>query len=391
MFRFGLFSARKTYCQSLVSVGLVRGMSNPIIAINQQIRAHSTTERLVLGPEATKSIKTQKISQNDVDDRGFAYGGVILAWMDACAGTSANQFSGVPCVTASVDAVHFVSPIRISDVAILTAVVNRSWNTSFELGIQIEAEDVFTGKRRLCSYATTTFVAMKDGKPMVVPQLTPTTRAEIRRWELADSRREQRREQQRITQQQHGYPLRSLIPYDNRLSQPPAYMVANGTPASLSPGDCYTRTFEWVFTQHVNPLNICFGGNIMHWMHFCASITAHRHCRRHLLLASIDRLQFVNSVLVGDIITLRSVVSQTFRSSLEIYMTVESHNTCDRTVRRMSNEAYMTFVAVDHLGEGLKVPDLRPETDEERYFASTAHERRANRIAERDLLDQEYE
>ncbi|RKP26827.1 hypothetical protein SYNPS1DRAFT_27496 [Syncephalis pseudoplumigaleata] len=82
----------------------------------------------------SKAVKTQKLSPNDVDDRGYAYGGVILAWMDVCAGTSANRFAGTPCVTASVDAVHFISPVRMSDVAILTAVVNRSWRTSFEVG-----------------------------------------------------------------------------------------------------------------------------------------------------------------------------------------------------------------------------------------------------------------
>ncbi|KAI8055429.1 HotDog domain-containing protein [Syncephalis plumigaleata] len=357
------------------------------------VYAYSTDTRPVHHPEYTRAVKSQKLSQNDVDDRGYAYGGVILAWMDTCAGTSANRFAGTPCVTASVDAVHFVSPVRITDVAILTAVVNRSWNTSFELGIQIEAEDLFSGKRRLCSYATTTFVAVKDGKPMQVPRLEPVTDVEKRRWELAEERREKRREQQKSSirgKGRRGDPLRSLRTYDSLLDQPPAYVTANGTPDSLTPGDCYARSFEWVFMQHVNPLNICFGGNIMHWMHFCASITAHRHCRRHLLLASIDQLQFVNSVLVGDIVTLRSVVSQTFRSSMEIYMTVESHNTCEDT-NHLSNEAFLTFVAVDHLGEPVKVPKLRPETEIEKYFAETAHQRRAMRIAERGLLDQEYE
>jgi acyl-CoA hydrolase len=233
-------------------------------------------------------------------------------------------------------------------------------------------------------------VAINDGKPAPVPVIEPATELEHRRWLSADARREQRRALRQALRQPHNKPLRDLSLYDSRLGQLPAYITSQGVPSRLSPGDTYTRTFEWVFGQHVNPAGTCFGGYIMDWMHRCAMIAATRHTRQNLLLASIDQLNFANPIPNGHGITIRAVVCQTFHSSLEVYLTVESHH-ANRYEQTLSNESFMTFVAVDALGERVKIPELRPETEEERYFARTAHERRATRLAERESLDTEYE
>ncbi|CAG8812381.1 2197_t:CDS:2, partial [Gigaspora rosea] len=66
------------------------------------------------------------------DSRGLVPGGVVLSWIDLAAGTSAKKHAVYPCVTRSVDAVHFMHPIRVGDLIIIVSSVNKSWNTSME-------------------------------------------------------------------------------------------------------------------------------------------------------------------------------------------------------------------------------------------------------------------
>ncbi|RKP07375.1 HotDog domain-containing protein [Thamnocephalis sphaerospora] len=306
---------------------------------------------------------SRMILPGDADMRGYAFGGNILAWMDVCAGTSANRFAGLPCVTASVDAVHFVSPIRVGDTAILTAMVNRSWKSSMEVGVHVEAEDMLSGERRVCSYAKMTFVAMRNQKPAPVPELVPQSPVEKSRWLLAELSRQKRYEMQSV-------PL--LLRKDIRLRWHLVIPIR-------------ALSFEWVFTEHVNPLDITFGGNIMRWMHFAASVTASRHARAHLLLASIDRLQFVNPVMVGEVVAIRTIVSQAFNSSMELYITVNARDHCGGSAR-LSNEAFMTFVAVNERGRAIRVPGMHFESADERICADAADQRRARRLEERRLL-----
>lgn len=129
---------------------------------------------------------------NDLNANDTVFGGLIMAQMDRFAAVAADRHAGGVCVTASVDAVHFVAPAKRGDVLIFNCSVNRAWTTSMEVGCKVEAERIDGARRHILS-AYLTFVAVDaDGRPVPVPPLLPESEAEKHRYEEAQLRRELR-------------------------------------------------------------------------------------------------------------------------------------------------------------------------------------------------------
>ncbi len=130
---------------------------------------------------------------NDLNSNNTVFGGLIMAQMDRFAAVTADRHAGGVCVTASVDAVHFIAPAKGGDVLIFNVSVNRAWNTSMEVGCLVEAERIGGGDRRQILAAYLTFVAVDaEGQPRAVPALVPETQIEKHRYEEAQLRRELR-------------------------------------------------------------------------------------------------------------------------------------------------------------------------------------------------------
>lgn len=130
---------------------------------------------------------------NDTNTLGNLMGGRLLHLMDVCAAIAAQRHANRIVVTASVDNVDFQSAIRLGEVVILEAVVNRAFTTSMEAEINVWAENNTTGERRKCNRAYYTFVALdQTGRPTPVPPLEPETEEERNRFEGAAQRRELR-------------------------------------------------------------------------------------------------------------------------------------------------------------------------------------------------------
>jgi len=134
--------------------------------------------------------------------------------------------------------------------------------------------------------------------------------------------------------------------------------------------------------QDANPSGNVHGGVIMKHIDTAAGIAAMRHAGADVVTASIDRLDFYNPVLIGDVITLKASVNLTGRTSMEVGVRVEAENPITGSVRHTSS-AYLTFVALDDDGVPMAVPPLIPETDEERRRHGEAQARRSVRLAER--------
>jgi acyl-CoA hydrolase len=121
---------------------------------------------------------------------GVLFGGVVMQWIDVCGGVAAMRHAGGPVVTASIDRLDFLSPIRVGDIVILQAQVNFVHLTSMEVGCRVETEDPRTRSRRNTTKAYLTFVAVDDdGRPRRVPPLVLATPEDERRHGEAMKRR----------------------------------------------------------------------------------------------------------------------------------------------------------------------------------------------------------
>jgi acyl-CoA hydrolase len=121
---------------------------------------------------------------------GVLFGGVVMQWIDVCAGVAAMRHAGGAAVTASIDRLDFLSPIRVGDIVVLQARVNYVHKTSMEVGCRVETEDPRTRSRRYTTKAYLTFVAVDDeGRPRAVPPLVLETDEDHRRHAEAAARR----------------------------------------------------------------------------------------------------------------------------------------------------------------------------------------------------------
>ena len=138
---------------------------------------------------------------------------------------------------------------------------------------------------------------------------------------------------------------------------------------------------EIVLPNDANPLNALLGGRLMHWIDLAGAMAAHRHSRQWVVTASIDHLDFLVPVRVGDLVILRSSVNRAFRTSMEVGVKVWVENYRDQERRHVSS-AYLTFVAVDAAGNRVPVPPVIPETADEKRRYDGALRRREIRRAE---------
>ena len=135
------------------------------------------------------------ILPNDTNNLDTVFGGKVMQYMDLCAAMSAYKFARTAVVTASVDRLDFLAPARVGDMLILKSSVNYSHNTSMEIGVHIDAENVKTGKKRHTASAYLTFVSLDSkGKPQKVDNIIPESDDEKRRYNEGKERHMQRLE-----------------------------------------------------------------------------------------------------------------------------------------------------------------------------------------------------
>jgi acyl-CoA hydrolase len=147
--------------------------------------------------------------------------------------------------------------------------------------------------------------------------------------------------------------------------------------------DSATEMVQVVLPNDANPLGVILGGTVMHLIDIAGAIACSRHTRSLLVTAAVDDLQFLHPIKVGDLIILKSRVTCAFTTSLEAHVEVYSEETLTGR-RRLTSQAYLTFVAIARDGTRVPVPPLLAETDEERRVSEEAHVRRATRLARRE-------
>lgn len=151
----------------------------------QEIEAKSSAESAV-------EDHIYKIFPNDLNSNNTVFGGLIMATIDRTALVVAERHSRNTCVTASVDALHYLCPALKGDTLIFKAKINRAWNSSMEIGVKVVAENIQNSEPKHVVSAYLTFVALANSKPTKVPQVLPKTIDEKRRFWEAGFRRKQR-------------------------------------------------------------------------------------------------------------------------------------------------------------------------------------------------------
>jgi acyl-CoA hydrolase len=135
--------------------------------------------------------------------------------------------------------------------------------------------------------------------------------------------------------------------------------------------------------HHANNLGHVFGGVMLSMMDKTAAVAAFRHCRKNVVTASIDRVDFREPILVGDLVVMKASVNFVGRTSMEVGVRVEAEELLTGR-RRHTNSCYLTFVAVDMNGRPIDIPGVVAETPDQIRRQGAAGQRRKRRLEERE-------
>src|SRR5260370_23542990 len=163
-------------------------------------------------------------------------------------------------------------------------------------------------------------------------------------------------------------------------------MPANEHDGNLLPGpgkESQSEMIEVVLPNDANPLGNLLGGRLMHFIDLAGALSCHRHARSYVVTASIEHLDFLAPVHVGDLLILRSSVNRAFNTSMEAGVKIWVENYIAGTKRHVGS-SYVTYVAVDRHGHHIPVPPVVPETEEEKRAYEDAGRRRELRQIEKD-------
>jgi len=239
----------------------------------------------------------------DTNHHGTLFGGAGLALMDRIAFIAATRHGRVPFVTASCDRVDFQAPARVGEMVEFCARVGRVGRTSMTVEVEMTAEDLLSGDRRLCTRGSFSMVAVPEGEG---PD-----------WRL-----------------------------------PPLADAPDKAQAGLTTSDI-------VFADQANSSGRMFGGEALAVMTKAAFVAATRHARRITVLAASERVDFRAPVPVGAIVDAVATVVAVGRTSMTVAVELWSEDLMSGT-RKLTASGRFVMVAVD--GRDRPVPVSRHET-----------------------------
>jgi acyl-CoA hydrolase len=144
-------------------------------------------------PSESQTEMVQVVLPNDANPLGFMLGGSVMHLIDIAGAIASHRHTRSLLVTAAVDGLQFLHPIKVGDMIILRARVTAAWSTSLEVEVEVFSEETLTGLRRMTSLAYLTFVAVdRESHRVPVPRLILESADDQRRAREADVRRAQR-------------------------------------------------------------------------------------------------------------------------------------------------------------------------------------------------------
>jgi acyl-CoA hydrolase len=136
---------------------------------------------------------------------------------------------------------------------------------------------------------------------------------------------------------------------------------------------------EIVLPNDTNVFGNLMGGRLMYWMDIAAAIAAQKHCNSPVVTVSVDNISFENPIRLSNTVHIEAKVTRAFNTSMEIHLKVWGEDHIQQ-YKYKSNEAYYTFVALGANGRPKPVPELIPETEEDKKLFEGALRRKQLRL-----------
>ncbi|XP_045429273.1 all trans-polyprenyl-diphosphate synthase PDSS2 isoform X1 [Pipistrellus kuhlii] len=321
--------------------------------------AATTTTASITGPtgETPSALQICRIMHpDDANVAGNVHGGTVLKMIEEAgviiSTRHCNSQNGERCVTvlARVERTDFLSPMCIGEVAHVSAEITYTSKHSVEVQVHVMSENILTGTKKLTNKATLWYVPLLLKNMDKVLEVPPVVYPRQEQEEEGRRRYEAQKLERRETKWRHEDIVQPrLNPGPNTVSYSQSSLIH-----LAGPSDCTLHGF-----MH--------GGVTMKLMDEVAGIVAARHCKTNIVTASVDAINFHDKIRKGSVITISGRMNFTSNKSLEIEVLVDADPVLHSTQRPYrAASAFFNFVSLSQDGRSLPVPQLVPETEEEK-------------------------
>lgn len=303
----------------------------------------------------TRAEMVELVFPEHTNARGSLYGGRMMRWIVTVGTLAASRLSRGLVVLGSMDELDFLEPVLAGEVVQLAAAVPLVGRSSMEVDVEVHAEDPATGLRRRATRASLGFVAVDaQGRPRPVGAQVVAADAEEARLQHEAQRRRERRL---------------------------ARLARRRAPeAEEPPPRHHLETCRVVFPEDAVVGNLMFAGRLVMDLDEVASIVAMRYARGPVVTASVDALDFVNPIRVGNLVYYRAALNHVGRSSMEVGVRVLSEDPLSGRVQHTCS-TFVTMVHTDLQGRPQPLPPYEPQNEAERRRWEQAEARRRLRQA----------
>ncbi len=156
-------------------------------------------------------------------------------------------------------------------------------------------------------------------------------------------------------------------------------------PAEKTVANTHTVMNRLVMPGDANTFGTLMGGHLLNWMDMCAAIAARRHSNSYAMTVSIDRVPFISSIALGEVVIIQAEVTRAFRKSMEVAVNVTAEN-LKTAEKRLVTATFFTFAAVDANGVTIPMPEIIPETSAQKSRYEEAGGRRDKRLKDSGLF-----
>ncbi|XP_072283003.1 cytosolic acyl coenzyme A thioester hydrolase isoform X5 [Pyxicephalus adspersus] len=308
-----------------------------------------------------EDVLTRIMRPDDANIAGNVHGGTILKMIEEAGAIIStrhcNTKSGEKCVAAlaRVERTDFLSPMCIGEVGHVSAEITYTSKRSVEVQVDVLAENILTGAKRLTNRATLWYVPLSLTNVDKITEVPPIQYENEAQEQEGKKRYENQKLERLETKQRNGEVIVPVINPDRQHKEPYTVGYSQSSLIHLvGPSDCTLHGFV-------------HGGVTMKLMDEVAGIVAARHCKTNIVTASVDAINFHRKIQKGCVITISGRMTFTSNKSMEIEVFVDADTLVDDTQERFrAVSAFFTYVSLSKDLKPLPVPQLVLETEEEK-------------------------